>query len=64
MFLFLHVPRVIKNPQTETEWTSMCIALAMSGIGFILAINGKNRNDFFRARSIFYLLNSMKYRFN
>ena len=41
MFLILHIPRVINNPHLETEWTSMFIALAMSGIGFMLAINGK-----------------------
>ena len=37
MFALLHVPRVLNNLYTETEWTSMFIALAMSGIGFMLA---------------------------
>lgn len=45
MFLLLHVPRVINNPQTETEWTSMFIALAMSGIGFVLAGNVKKKEQ-------------------
>jgi uncharacterized membrane protein len=43
MFLLLHVPRVINNPHLETEWTSMFIALAMTGIGFTQAINGKKQ---------------------
>jgi len=37
MFAVLHIPRVLNNIRTETEWTSMFIALAMSGIGFMLA---------------------------
>ena len=36
IFAVLHVPRVLNNLHTETEWTSMFIALAMSGIGFML----------------------------
>ena len=35
--VILHAPRVIKNPQIEPEWTSLLIALAMSGIGFLMA---------------------------
>lgn len=35
--LLLHAPRVIKNPQTEPEWTSLVVALAMSGIAFMIA---------------------------
>ena len=37
----LHAPRVIRSPQTEPEWTSLLVALVMSGIAFILA--GSNR---------------------
>jgi len=43
MFLLLHIPRVINKPDLETEWTSMFIALGMSGIGFMLAFNGKKQ---------------------
>jgi uncharacterized membrane protein len=35
--LILHGPRVVSSPQTETEWTSLFIALAMGGISFIVA---------------------------
>ncbi len=37
----LHAPRVVDNTQTEPEWTSFFIALAMGGISFIIA----GRND-------------------
>jgi uncharacterized membrane protein YphA (DoxX/SURF4 family) len=33
----LHGPRVAANTQTETEWTSLFIALAMAGISFMVA---------------------------
>ena len=33
----LHAPRVVASPQIEPEWTSMFIALAMSGISFFIA---------------------------
>ena len=33
----LHVPRVVNNSGIEREWTCLCIALAMSGIGFLMA---------------------------
>lgn len=32
----LHLPRVIANVHTETEWTSLCVASAMAGIGFMI----------------------------
>ena len=35
--LILHGPRVVANPNTETEWTSLFIALAMGAISFIVA---------------------------
>ena len=35
--LLLHGPRVVANPQLEPEWTSCCVALAMSGSAFCLA---------------------------
>ena len=53
MFTFLHIPRVVNNFQTETEWTSMFIALAMSGIGFMLAEATKNMVNAFRSNISF-----------
>lgn len=35
--LLLHAPRVWANPQLEPEWTSLLVALGMSGISFTLA---------------------------
>ena len=35
--LVLHGPRVAASPQIEPEWTSLCVALAMSGSAFALA---------------------------
>lgn len=35
--LILHGPRVIANPKIEPEWTSFFVAMAMSGICFLLA---------------------------
>ena len=35
--IILHAPRVLAKPAAEPEWTSLLIALAMSGIGFTLA---------------------------
>ena len=35
--LILHLPRVIANVHTEPEWTSLFVALAFSGISFLLA---------------------------
>jgi uncharacterized membrane protein YphA (DoxX/SURF4 family) len=35
--IILHGPRVAANLHTETEWTSLFIALAMGGISFIVA---------------------------
>ncbi len=32
----LHAPLVIANPQSEPEWTSLFVALAMSGISFTM----------------------------
>jgi uncharacterized membrane protein len=36
-FLILHIPRVIASPQTETEWTSAFVALALGSTAWILA---------------------------
>lgn len=33
----LHGPRVVASPRIEPEWTSLCVALAMSGSAFGLA---------------------------
>jgi uncharacterized membrane protein len=33
----LHIPRVFATPRMEPEWTSLFVAMAMSGIGFMLA---------------------------
>jgi uncharacterized membrane protein len=33
----LHVPRILGKPGSEAEWTSGLVALAMAGIGLILA---------------------------
>lgn len=35
--LFLHGPRVVAAPHLEAEWTSLLVALAMSGLSFALA---------------------------
>jgi uncharacterized membrane protein len=35
--LILHLPRVIAHTHIEPEWTSLFIALAMSGIAFLIA---------------------------
>lgn len=35
--VLLHAPRVVAKPQVEPEWTSLLIALAMSGIAFFMA---------------------------
>ena len=35
--VILHAPRVVANSQIEPEWTSLFIALAMSGISFAIA---------------------------
>ncbi|GAB4039670.1 DoxX family protein [Spirosoma jeollabukense] len=35
--LLLHGPRVVTNPHSEPEWTSLCVALAMSGSAFVLS---------------------------
>ena len=35
--LILHFPRVIANVHTEPEWTSLFVALAFSGISFLIA---------------------------
>ncbi|GAB3918312.1 hypothetical protein [Larkinella terrae] len=35
--ILLHTPRTMAHPQSEPEWTSLFIALAMSGISFAFA---------------------------
>ncbi len=32
----LHIPRCILHPSNEAEWSSLCIAIAMAGIGFLI----------------------------
>jgi uncharacterized membrane protein len=39
--LILHLPRVIANNKSEAEWTSLFVALAMSGIAFLIAGLGR-----------------------
>ncbi len=41
--LTLHLPRCLASPSKEPEWSSGCIALAMAGIGFVLA--SRTRQD-------------------
>lgn len=41
--LLLHVPRVLASPTVRTEWTSLLIALAMCGAGFLLAGSAPGR---------------------
>ncbi len=36
-FLILHTPRVIANPNTESEWTSAFVALAIGSVSWLLA---------------------------
>jgi uncharacterized membrane protein len=49
MFLFwvvlLHAPRAIAKLQSEPEWTSLFIALAMSGIAFMMAGSQRRTNS-------------------
>jgi hypothetical protein len=35
--LILHLPRVIASIHTEPEWTSLFVALAFSGVSFLIA---------------------------
>ena len=35
--ILLHAPRAVAKPHVEPEWTSLLIALAMSGVSFVLA---------------------------
>jgi uncharacterized membrane protein len=37
--IFVHAPRVMVNPHTETEWTSLFVATGFCGIFFALAEN-------------------------
>jgi|SRR6185437_7447715 uncharacterized membrane protein len=37
--IFVHAPRVMANPHTETEWTSLFVAMGFCGIFFTLAGN-------------------------
>ena len=41
--VLLHAPRVVKNPQIEPEWTSLLIALAMSGLAFLMTGNPRQK---------------------
>ena len=41
--LVLHAPRVVANPQSEPEWTSLCVAVAMSGSA--LGLSGSTVNS-------------------
>ena len=43
--LLLHGPRVVANPHSEPEWTSLCVALAMSGSAFALSGLPVNRRQ-------------------
>jgi uncharacterized membrane protein YphA (DoxX/SURF4 family) len=42
--LLVHVPRVLASPTARPEWTSLLIALAMCGAGFILAGSAPERS--------------------
>ena len=37
----LHLSRCLSNMSKEAEWSSLCIAMAMAGIGFLLAAEKK-----------------------
>ena len=39
--IVLHIPRVVAAVHTETEWTSLFVALGMSGIAWMLALDRK-----------------------
>lgn len=41
--LLVHIPAVINNTHAETEWISLCIALACSGTAFSLAASTPGR---------------------
>ncbi|QDK79981.1 hypothetical protein EXU85_15730 [Spirosoma sp. KCTC 42546] len=43
LVIVLHIPRVVTHLHTETEWTSLLIALAMGGISFTLAASSMIR---------------------
>lgn len=35
--LILHLPRVVRDANSQAEWTSMCVALAMCGTSWVIA---------------------------
>ena len=35
--LIVHVPRVLANPQSQAEWTSLCVAIALCGGAWLMA---------------------------
>jgi uncharacterized membrane protein len=41
----LHLPRVVAKPTIEPEWTSMFIALAMSGIALLIAGSADKKDE-------------------
>ena len=43
--ILLHAPRVIAHSELEPEWTSLWIALAMSGISFMIAGSERQPKD-------------------
>lgn len=43
--MLLHAPRVVLHSELEPEWTSLWIALAMSGIGFMIAGSERQTKD-------------------
>ncbi|GAB3689017.1 hypothetical protein GCM10027592_04850 [Spirosoma flavus] len=47
--LVLHIPRALAKPQSEPEWTSLSIALAMSGIAFFLAGAERQKTEVLRS---------------
>jgi uncharacterized membrane protein len=34
--LIVHIPRVLAHPQSQAEWTSLCVAIALSGSAWLM----------------------------
>ena len=49
--LIVHLPRVAAAPHNGNEWTSLFVALAMSGGAFLIAGSAKGGWTFYRARA-------------
>jgi uncharacterized membrane protein YphA (DoxX/SURF4 family) len=49
--LIVHLPRVAAAPHNGNEWTSLFVALAMSGGALLIAGAAKGSSTFYKARA-------------